>query len=115
MFTNMETQVINRIKNEDTEFLPHYAIPCDFDGERVMYQFVYIRWMEMYSTENKRMNIYNITNRSFKKDCIINKNVGYLSHIKLYGDHLIMVANHKTIIVYLVLFIGIRYERKENI
>jgi hypothetical protein len=36
VFTNMETQVVSRVRNPDKDFLPYSAIPFDFDGERVM-------------------------------------------------------------------------------
>jgi len=36
VFTNMETQVISRVRNTEKDFLPFCAIPCDFDGERIM-------------------------------------------------------------------------------
>jgi len=37
VLTNLETQIISRVKNDASDFLPHDSIPFDFDGDRLMY------------------------------------------------------------------------------
>ncbi len=105
VLTNLQTESTSHIVGEDSDLLPYDSIPCDFDGTRVM-------WMQIVGEGpgegNKEIHVYSIQNKAHRKDCVIPKDFGYLSHVKLFGSHLILVLNHQKI---LVLYLGFRTTR----
>lgn len=60
------------------------------------------RWMEVNGNGDKEMVVYDIFGCKKSKECVIHKSIGYLSHVKLYGNSLIMVQDHTNILVLLL-------------
>jgi len=57
--------------------------------------------MQVAGNGDKAIHIYNVHTKSYAKDCVIPKTFGYMSHVKLYGNHLIFVLDHQKVLVFL--------------
>lgn len=68
------------------------SIPFDFDGRRLL-------WLEIHNNQDRLMKIYNLTSSTCDLMKIFNQQYGAISQAKLFDDSIILVKNHRSIII----------------
>jgi hypothetical protein len=68
------------------------SIPFDFDGRRIL-------WLEIHNSSERLLKLYNLSCSTCDLMKVFNKKYGIISQAKLLNDSIILVKNHRYVVI----------------
>ncbi|CAG9324037.1 unnamed protein product [Blepharisma stoltei] len=87
--TNISSQI--KLKFEIPS-LPPQSVPYDFDGKRLL-------WMEWGTNLLRTFKMYDFTTQAVSEIAAYEKKYGHITHVKLLQDSILLVRNHRSLIL----------------